>query len=135
MGTPPLELGTSAATSGPLPLAADTTVSECPSPANSQGSVVTFVAVPVLPRACQSGSACQAPPRFQALLETRTSASRVCIACQACATHIGAIVAGLTLWAHDHDITEGQLAVLTIDPAQLDTEPQGLVFWVIPLAR
>ena len=96
---------------------------------------MTLVAVPVLPRACQSGTACQAAPRFQALLETRTDTSPVCIACQACAAHICAIVQGLTVWAHHHDITEGQIAVLTIDPAPLDTEPQGLVFWIIPLAR
>jgi hypothetical protein len=96
---------------------------------------VTLVAVPVLPRACQSGAACQAAPRFQVLLETRTGTSPVCVAARACAAHIGGIVAGLTAWAHDHGITEGQLAVLAIDPAQLDTEPQGLVFWIIPLAR
>jgi len=29
----------------------------------------------------------------------------------------------------------GDAAVLAIDPALLDTEPQGLVFWIIPLAR
>jgi hypothetical protein len=96
---------------------------------------VTLIAVPVLPRACQSGTACQAAPRFQALLETRTGASPVCIASQACAAHIGAIVQGLTAWARDHDITEGQIAVLTIDQVPLDTGPQGLVFWVIPLTR
>ncbi len=39
------------------------------------------------------------------------------------------------MWAHDHDITEGQIAVLTIDPGPLDTEPQGLIFWIIPLAK
>ena len=39
------------------------------------------------------------------------------------------------MWAHDHDITEGQIAVLTIDPVSLNTEPQGLVFWVIPLTQ
>jgi len=61
--------------------------------------------------------------------------SPVCVACQACAAHIGAIVQGLTVWAHDHDITEGQIAVLTIDPVPLGTEPQGLVFWVLPLAK
>jgi hypothetical protein len=96
---------------------------------------VTLVAVPVLPRACQCGIACQAAPRFQALLETRTGASPVCIASQACAAHIGTIVRGLTVWAHDHDITEGQIVVLTIDPVPLDAEPQGLVFCTIPLAK
>jgi hypothetical protein len=101
----------------------------------SWGFDVTLVVVPVLPRACQSGTACQAAPRFQALLETRTGASPLSITSQGCADHIGAIVQGLTGWAHDHDITEGQIAVLTIDPVPLDTEPQGLVFWVIPLAR
>jgi len=89
----------------------------------------------VIPRACQSGTVCQAAPWFQALLETRTGTSPVCVASQACAAHIGAIVQGLTVWAHDHDITEGQIAVLTIDPVPLNTEPQGLVFWIIPLAR
>jgi hypothetical protein len=39
------------------------------------------------------------------------------------------------VWADEHGITEGQLAVLAIDPAPLDTEPQGLVFWIIPLTR
>jgi hypothetical protein len=37
------------------------------------------------------------------------------------------------VWANHHDITEGQIVVLTIDPAPLGTEPQGLVFWIIPL--
>jgi hypothetical protein len=96
---------------------------------------VTLVAVPALPRTCQSGTACQAAPRFQALLETRTGTSPVFIASQACAAHVGALVQGLTTWAHDHDITDGQLAVLAIDPTQLPSEPQGLVFWTIPLAR
>jgi hypothetical protein len=99
------------------------------------GSVVTLIAVPVLPRACQSDTVCQAAPWFQALLETRTGASPVCITSQACAAHIGAIVRGLAVWAHDHDITEGRITVLTIDPVPLDTEPQGLAFWIIPLAR
>jgi hypothetical protein len=102
---------------------------------NFQGSVVTLVAVPVLPRACQSGTACQAAPWFQALLQTPTGTSPVCIAAQACATHIGAVVQNLTAWAHEHGITEGQVAVLTIDPVPLDTQPQGLVFWIIPLTR
>ena len=96
---------------------------------------MTLVAVPVLPRACQSRTICPGAPRFQVLLETRTGTSPLCIASQACAAHIGAILQGLTVWAHDHDITEGQIAVLTIDPGPLDTEPQGLVFWIIPLAK
>ena len=96
---------------------------------------MTFVAVPVLPRACQSGTPCEAAPWFQALLETRTSTSPVCIASQACAAHIGAIVQDLTTWAHHHDITEGQITVITIDPVLRYIEPQGLVFCVIPLAR
>lgn len=106
-----------------------------PLPATDLGIVVTLVAVPVLPRACQSGTVCQAAPWFQALLETQTGTSPVCVASQACAAHIGAIVQGLTVWAHDHDITEGQIAVLTIDPVPFDAEPQGLVFWIIPLAK
>ena len=96
---------------------------------------VTLVAVSVLPRSCQSGTACPAAPRFQALLETRTGTSPICIAAQACEAHIGSIIQGLTVWAHDHDITEGQLAVLTIDPAQPSTETQGLLFWIIQLAE
>ena len=96
---------------------------------------MTFVDVPSLPRACQSGTACQAAPWFQALLETRTGTLPVCIASQACAAHIGAIVQGLTAWAHCHDITEGQITVITIDPVMPCTEPQGLVFCIIPLAR
>jgi hypothetical protein len=104
-------------------------------PVADLGSVVTLIAVPVIPRACQSGTVCQAAPWFQVLLETRTGTSPVCVASQACAAHIGAIVQGLTVWAHDHDITEGQIAVLTIDPVSLNTEPQGLVFWIIPLTQ
>jgi hypothetical protein len=59
----------------------------------------------------------------------------VCIASQACAAHIGGIVHGLTSWARHHDITEGQIIVLTIDPVPPCIEPQGLVFCTIPLAR
>ena len=104
-------------------------------PGHPLGSVVTFVAVPVFPRACQSGTPCEAAPRFQAILETRTGTSPVCIATQACAAHIGAIVQGLTTWAHHHDITEGQIIVITIDPVLPYAELQGLVFCIIPLAR
>ena len=109
--------------------------SHCLLPAIPLGSVVTFVAVPVFPRACQSGTPCEAAPRFQAILETRTGTSPVCIASQACAGHIGTIVQGLTTWAHHHDITEGQITVLTIDPVLPYIEPQGLVFCTIPLTR
>lgn len=95
---------------------------------------MTFVAVPAFPRACQFGTACRAAPRFQVMLETRTGTSLVCVTAQACAFHICAIVQGLTGWAHDHGIAEGQLVMLTTDPIQLGTDPQGLVFWSIPLA-
>jgi len=44
-------------------------------------------------------------------------------------------VQGLRTWAHHHDITEGQITVLTIDPVLPYIEPQGLVFCTIPLAR
>ena len=104
-------------------------------PGHPLGSVVTFVAVPVLPRACQSGVGCPAAPRFQAVLETRTGTSPVCVASQGCAAHIGAIVQGLTTWAHHHDITEGQIIVITIDPVLPYAELQGLVFCTIPLGR
>ena len=30
---------------------------------------------------------------------------------------------------------DGAVTVLTIDPVPFDTEPQGLVVWIIPLAK
>jgi len=98
------------------------------------------------PRACQAASACERPPRFQARLEAAGEAQPVRKNAEACAGHLTELVRVLTAWARDHDLTEGQLTVLAIDPPSSDScrlgpddldppQVQGFVFCTIPLTE
>ena len=66
--------------------------------------------------ACQAGRACERPPRFQARLEAVNGTQPVRKNAEACAAHLTDMVQALTTWARDHDLTEGQLTVLAVDP-------------------
>ena len=95
---------------------------------------------------CQADRTCQLPSRFQARLNTapRDRSPRVCRRTEACASHFGAMIAAITRWARDHDLTEGDLTILAIDPppgANTPGQPPrhgtaqapGLAFSTIPL--
>ncbi|HEY5985706.1 MAG TPA: hypothetical protein VIV12_04880 [Streptosporangiaceae bacterium] len=88
---------------------------------------------------CQADSTCHRPPRFQAHLD----AARVHKRAEACAGHLGAMVTGLTTWAREHNLTDGNLTVLAIHPPATCPEPRilnqvsqtpGLVFSTIRLS-
>jgi hypothetical protein len=95
--------------------------------------------------ACQADSACRRPPRFQAHLDAAQDARhpRVHRSAEACASHLGAMVAALASWAHEHNLTSGDLTILIIEPppsASLPRQPRsgcsqtcGLVFSTIRL--
>ena len=70
----------------------------------------------MLPHACQADKACERPPRFQARLESVNGTGPVRKNAEACAAHLTEMVQALTAWASDHDLTDGQLTVLAIDP-------------------
>ncbi len=95
---------------------------------------------------CQADRTCQLPSRFQARLDTapRDRSPRVCRRTEACASHFGAMIAAITSWARDHDLTEGDLTILAIDPPPGAATPgqpprhgtaqaPGLAFSTIPL--
>jgi hypothetical protein len=98
------------------------------------------------PRVCQADSTCERPPRFQARLEAVNGMQPVRKNAEACAGHLTELVRALTAWARDHDLTDGQLTVLAIDPplsgscllAPADhdrPEMQGFVFSTIRLTE
>jgi len=102
----------------------------------------------IQPSACQADSRCGRPPRFQARLEAADGTRRVHRNAGACADHLGDMIQALTGWARDHDLTDGELTVLTIDPpfAGVTTRRSGhrqpvsrttlgLAFSTIPLTR
>lgn len=96
--------------------------------------------------ACQADSTCHRPPRFQAFLEAtrQPQPARVRRRTEACACHLGAMVAAMTAWAREQHLTEGDLTILTIDPPPYASHPgqqpcsrggrrSGLVFSIIQL--
>lgn len=68
------------------------------------------------PGACQADRRCQRAPCFQARLEAGDGPQRVSRSAEACASHFGDMVQALAAWAYAHDLTDGQLTVLAIDP-------------------
>jgi hypothetical protein len=90
---------------------------------------------------CQADTACHRPPCFQARLDAACGASRAPIRrrAEACASHLGTMVTALAAWARDHDLTDGDLTILAIEPArpgQAGLQPQtsGLAFSTIHLS-
>jgi len=73
------------------------------------------------PRVCQADGICERPPRFQARLEAVNGTQPVRKDAEACAGHLTELVRVLTAWARDHDLTEGELTVLAIDPPLSDS--------------
>jgi hypothetical protein len=107
---------------------------------------MTSTLSPIQPRTCEADTRCARPPRFQARLEAASGTRRVRKNAGACADHLGDMVQALTAWARDHDLTDGQLTVLTIAPIFDSVPPAvrpdrggpetlGLAFSIIRLTR
>jgi hypothetical protein len=95
---------------------------------------------------CQADRTCIGLPRFQARLDAAHDPRRPRIyqRAEACANHLGAVVAAMTTWAHEQDLTDADVTVLIIEPPawerylRQDERPDcaqtsGVVFSVIHL--
>ena len=93
-------------------------------------------------RACRADSTCVRLPRFQARLDAQHP--RIRWRTEACANHLGIMVAGLTAWARQQDLTGAELTILTIEPPPRESYPRtqrrryftqtsGFIFSVIHL--
>lgn len=92
---------------------------------------------------CQAVSGCQQPSRFQAHLDPAQQ-PRLHKRAEACTSHLDAMVQAMTNWAREHDLTEGELLIIAIDPLPgADTpgpgrhrpcaQADGLIFGTISL--
>jgi hypothetical protein len=70
------------------------------------------------PDACQADSACHFPPRFQAHLDAPPNAQhpRIRGCTNACARHLATMVVAITTWAHQQQLSHGDLTILAIEP-------------------
>ena len=98
---------------------------------------------------CQADKSCVGLPRFQARLDAARDSRRPRIhkRAEACANHLGVMIVAMTTWAHEQDLTDAELTVLTIEPPAWESHPRqqcqhcdcvqtsGLVFSVIHLGR
>jgi hypothetical protein len=95
---------------------------------------------------CQTDTACHRPPRFQAHLDAPQHAQRPRVRrrTEACASHLGAMVQAMTIWAREQELADGDLTILTINPSSgasrpgqphSDTQTSGLVFSTIHLGH
>jgi hypothetical protein len=75
--------------------------------------------------ACQADSACHFPPRFQAHLDVPQNAQhpRIRGRTNACARHLTTMVVAITAWAHEHQLTNGALTILAIEPPPRAGQP------------
>ena len=100
----------------------------------------------ICPHICQAEAGCYRPPRFQVRLAAvqRTEPAPVRRHTAVCTTHLAAMVQAMTAWAREHELADGDLTVLTIDPPDGPphpgrparrgrTETPGLVFSTIRL--
>jgi hypothetical protein len=100
--------------------------------------------------ACQADRTCARLPRFQAYLDTTAQDSqhpRIRRYIEACATHLGTMVVAMATWAHEQDLTNVDLIVLTIEPPLREchsrrrhphhdrAQTSGLVFSVVHLGE
>lgn len=95
---------------------------------------------------CQMDTSCYQSPRFQVCLAAtgRTLCQPVRRHTEACADHLGAMMQDMTRWAREHDLTDGDLTVLIVNPPAGGHHPglrpphggrqtDGFIFSVIPL--
>lgn len=95
---------------------------------------------------CQVDTACYQAPRFQVHLDATGHAPRRPVRrhSEACTDHLGVMLQLMTRWANEHELTDGDLTVLIVNPppgrrqlghqpSQESTQTSGLIFTVIPL--
>ncbi len=101
---------------------------------------------PAHPLACDADSQCLHAPCFQARLTATADRRKVRRQANACAGHVGNLVQALAAWARASDLTDGQLTVLAIDPADHSPQPAsgsvpqpaigyGFAFSTLPLPQ
>lgn len=86
---------------------------------------------------CDADTACQHAPCFQVQLEASRPAQSHRQA-NACAYHVPEVIQALRTWAGEHDVDDGQLTILAIEPAAGGRRPsqpelRGFAFSTIPL--
>lgn len=98
--------------------------------------------------ACRADSACDGLPRFQAHLDAAQDSQhpRIHMKTEACASHLGTMVAAMTAWAREKDLAHADLTILIIEPPPREsyarrqprrkrTQTSGLVFSTIHLGE
>lgn len=96
--------------------------------------------------ACRADSACDRLPRFQAHLDAAqdTQHPRIHLKTEACASHLGTMVAGMAAWAREKHLAQAELTILIIEPPPRENyarrqsrrgraQTSGLVFSTIHL--
>jgi hypothetical protein len=68
--------------------------------------------------ACRADSACDRLPCFQAHLHAAQGIQhrRIHLRTEACASHLGTMVAALATWAREKDLADAELTILIIEP-------------------
>jgi hypothetical protein len=76
------------------------------------------------PAACDAASRCGHAACFQVQLEAAQpqQARRRALAC---AYHVAEVIEALRAWAREHDVADGQLTVLAIEPAAGGRQAEG----------
>ena len=98
--------------------------------------------------ACRADSACDRLPRFQAHLDAAqdTQHPRIHMKTEACASHLGTMVAAMAAWAREKDLADAELTILIIEPPPRESyarrppgpsraQTSGLVFSIIQLGE
>jgi hypothetical protein len=77
-----------------------------------------------LPAACDADSRCGHAACFQVQLEA-AQPQRAHRRALACAYHVADVIEVLRAWAREHDLADGQLTILAIEPAAGGRQPEG----------
>jgi hypothetical protein len=98
--------------------------------------------------ACRADSACDGLPRFQAHLDAAQDGQhpRIHMKTEACASHLGTMVAAMAAWAREEDLAHADLTILIIEPPPRESyalrqprrrraQTSGLVFSTIHLGE
>lgn len=76
------------------------------------------------PGACDADSECLHVPCFQVQLEA-SSRGQAHRQANACAYHVADVIQALRAWAAEHDVVDGALTILAIEPAAGGRQPGG----------
>ena len=98
--------------------------------------------------ACRADSACDRLPRFQAHLDAAqdTRHPPIHMKTEACASHLGTMVAAMAAWAREKELAYAELTILIIEPPPRESyarrppgrrraQTSGLVFSTIHLGE